>query len=434
MYCLLFSVYLLLAPCVCPLACGTLTNKMISTANLAKVLEKLRRKRVLSAAARDAIMTEVFAGQRSRSFGLWLGVASVAGFVALAAAAALFLAANWDAIPRLFRVGGAIVATLAALFAGEWLWRREHCQRLGSGAVLLSALLFGGCVAVISQSFHLGNSATGFACLWLAGALPLLLGYRLALLAVLAAVLGLVALVGVFTADFMQEPLIPLTLGALASYGVFLVGAGGLLRRTNESSGWNRVGQVFVVLGCVGLLLLLFIWGLRGSAEYLLLMPSQVLGHPTSIQVLMLGAIVGAVIAWSVHVLAAATMPRVSQRWRVAQAALSAAVIALPFVGGLVAKQLGTVGPVTETAFFVIANLLFILGALAMVAVGSGQGLPVLVHIGVVALAVLIFVRYIEFVWEALEGSAFFAVAGLGLIGITMLAERFHRRYFPKKK
>lgn len=97
--------------------------------------------------------------------------ASVLGLLAailLGAAVLTFVAANWEQVPRLARVGviAALIAT-GPLF-GAWLEARGH-GLIGEGARLVGSAAFGGGIALVGQMYHLSGDEEAAVLVWCAG-------------------------------------------------------------------------------------------------------------------------------------------------------------------------------------------------------------------------------------------------------------------------
>lgn len=91
------------------------------------------------------------------------GVLGMLGALLLAAAMIAFVAANWEAIPRLVKLGGILAGIVAALGA-SWHFGRAGSPRTADAAATLATLVFGAGVALVGQMYHLPAD-------WPAGAL-----------------------------------------------------------------------------------------------------------------------------------------------------------------------------------------------------------------------------------------------------------------------
>lgn len=96
--------------------------------------------------------------------------AAIAGVLLLGAAVLVFVAANWQAVPRLGRLGLLTGLIAAAFAAGGWAARagRTHIADL---AATLGCIAFGATIALVGQMYHLPKDLAGGLFLWAMGAL-----------------------------------------------------------------------------------------------------------------------------------------------------------------------------------------------------------------------------------------------------------------------
>ncbi len=90
------------------------------------------------------------------------------GALMLAASVSAFVAANWQEIPRLVRLGG-ILAVIAGCFLPAFLLERRGMPRGADAAITLATLCFGAGVALVGQMYHLPAD-------WPAGAMLIAIG------------------------------------------------------------------------------------------------------------------------------------------------------------------------------------------------------------------------------------------------------------------
>ena len=133
---------------------------------------------------------------RPGRFGLG-AVLGVLGAVLLGAALLSLVAANWEAFPRLMRVGMIFAVIVAGYLGGAW--RAGKGDELSANILyLLAAIAFGGGIALIGQMYHLSGDAATAALVWcvstLFAALLLTSGN-------LAGMAGLIGLFYLFTAS-----------------------------------------------------------------------------------------------------------------------------------------------------------------------------------------------------------------------------------------
>lgn len=103
--------------------------------------------------------------RKSLSFGTILAMMAALLF---GAAILLFVAANWEAIPRLVRVG-ALFAVIAAGYIGGAVLKQHDQTVVGEALWLIAASAFGGALAAIGQMYHLPGDEAGAVLVWCIG-------------------------------------------------------------------------------------------------------------------------------------------------------------------------------------------------------------------------------------------------------------------------
>jgi uncharacterized membrane protein len=103
--------------------------------------------------------------RRSLSFG---SVLMMMAALLFCAAILLLVAANWEAMPRLARVGMLFAVIAAGYVGGAFLKMRGH-GALAEGAWLIAASAFGGAIALIGQMYHLSGDEEAAILTWCAG-------------------------------------------------------------------------------------------------------------------------------------------------------------------------------------------------------------------------------------------------------------------------
>lgn len=99
------------------------------------------------------------------SFGSVLAILSALLF---GASILIFIAANWDEFPRLFRVGLLFALILGGYVGGTVLKLRDH-GAMGEAAYLIAAAAFGASIALIGQMYHLSGDERSAILTWCAG-------------------------------------------------------------------------------------------------------------------------------------------------------------------------------------------------------------------------------------------------------------------------
>lgn len=114
---------------------------------------------------------------RKNGFGIG-GVLAVLGALLLGAALILFVAANWEVIPRVWRVALILFVMWSGYLGGAWLQRRGESGQSNTLAAifapalyLLSAITYGAGIALIGQMYHMSGDMTTAALAWGVGVL-----------------------------------------------------------------------------------------------------------------------------------------------------------------------------------------------------------------------------------------------------------------------
>lgn len=103
--------------------------------------------------------------RRSLSFGSILAVLAA---LLLGAAVLIFVAANWEAIPRITRVAMLFGTIFAGYVGGAFLKANDYAA-IGEAAWLVAAAAFGGSIALIGQMYHLSGDEASAVLTWCAG-------------------------------------------------------------------------------------------------------------------------------------------------------------------------------------------------------------------------------------------------------------------------
>ncbi|AZO43002.1 MULTISPECIES: DUF2157 domain-containing protein [Mesorhizobium] len=121
---------------------------------------------LIDATIADSLARDVEANERkSLSFGSILAMMAALLF---GAAILIFVAANWDAIPRLARVLALFAVILGGYVGGALLKTRDHAA-IGEALWIVAAAAFGGSIALIGQMYHLSGDEASALVTWGAG-------------------------------------------------------------------------------------------------------------------------------------------------------------------------------------------------------------------------------------------------------------------------
>ncbi|MBX4907069.1 MULTISPECIES: DUF2157 domain-containing protein [Rhizobium] len=103
---------------------------------------------------------------RPASFSLGRVLMALAA-VLLAAAVLLVVASNWEAIPRLVRVGAILALIWAVHIAAASMFARG-ATAAASGLLVIGAMSFGGAISLVGQMYHLSGDEQTVMYLWFA--------------------------------------------------------------------------------------------------------------------------------------------------------------------------------------------------------------------------------------------------------------------------
>ncbi len=130
------------------------------------------------------------------------GVLAVLAAVLLGAAVIALVAANWEAIARIYRVAMIAALILAGVVAAV-LARQRDAKWICDSALIFTLLTYGAGIALIGQMYHISGDEAGFMLAWSVGALVVALGFSSPLASRGAGLLGLGYLLAEVTAyDF----------------------------------------------------------------------------------------------------------------------------------------------------------------------------------------------------------------------------------------
>lgn len=166
----------------------------------------------------DAIVADVAArDRRSLSFGSILAIMAALLF---GAAILIFVASNWEAIPRLARVGALFAVILAGYVGGAFLKLSDH-SAFGEALWLIAAAAFGGAIALIGQMYHFSGDEAQAILIWCIGTAVAAAALRSSPLTIAAVALA-VAWLFMQGVGFWRQSEVPLGFLAMAA-GLWLV-------------------------------------------------------------------------------------------------------------------------------------------------------------------------------------------------------------------
>ncbi|YBV97590.1 DUF2157 domain-containing protein [Phyllobacteriaceae bacterium JZ32] len=128
-------------------------------------IARWQKKGLIDEETAEALLSDL----KSQGNGFGLGnTLAVLGAVLLGVAIVTLIAANWEAMPRLLRVGLIFAVIWAGYLGGAW--RQSLGDKAFSQALyIVAAIAFGAGIALIGQMYHLSSDAASAALLWTAG-------------------------------------------------------------------------------------------------------------------------------------------------------------------------------------------------------------------------------------------------------------------------
>lgn len=139
--------------------------------SLARQIDQWQSQGLLDQETADRLRIDV--KTRHNGFGMG-GVLAVLGSLLLGAALILFIAANWEVIPRIWRVVLILSIMWGGYLGGAWLQQRSDNKLAAIFApalYLLSAITYGAGLALVGQMYHMSGDLTTAALAWGVGVL-----------------------------------------------------------------------------------------------------------------------------------------------------------------------------------------------------------------------------------------------------------------------
>lgn len=374
------------------------------------------------------------------SFGYFLLTAMAALFAGLALI--LIMSHNWDDIPRMARMLGLILLTLAVNLQGARVFLAGR-EQAGVIWLFFGGLCYGAAIMLIAQIYHLGEHYPDGIFWWAIGVLPLAALCRSRLLALQALLLAITWLFVESFEDFFPAlfPLFALvtlwvSLIAGSSRTLFLLSIAGLLLWLNLLMNWYLGGwwryhwepDTLAVNIALGLLLAGGAWRMMGSVRFHL----KEYGHALQHSVLLLGILTLIVLSFDGmwHEL------RTELIWSGAELTIIIALagicaIALGWGSSLIARiALGANGlfytlaflntdtlMVPDEAMTVLTNLMLVFTGIYCIRRGIDESNGTAFYTGVSVLLLTALLRYFDLVGDYIGGAMLFMLCATVLYG-----------------
>lgn len=399
-----------------------------------------------------------------------VGALSILGAVLLALSAISFVAANWDAMPKLLAFGFLIAAIWASLLGAGRAFD-SGATTIGHAFALLGALLFGAAIALTAQTFNMASFrntavliwalaalatawaipsrpvlilATALSAFWVAleivnpAAPDIMWTYLLVWTAMMASasrlgsrvaanLLGLALLFWLSNALWRELGWRQANEIEIAVLHPLLYGAIALPMAQLRNRNWSGFGVIAAWLGLAAVIGgAVLQWPLGALQDSLARAgdtadPTQPVSH---IYLAIGGAAVVVITATSFirpNTIAARTATGLGL------AAAGLAAFALPYVGYLTS-------PETLFAVRIIVGLVYYALCVVLILIGSREGYRTTGTMGVIGFVMQTFYVY----WETFEGllsaSLFFLGAGLLLFGLSLILLKWRSRLLPAEE
>lgn len=319
------------------------------------------------------------------------GVLGILAAVLLAFAVMSFVAAHWDEMPRLARLG-LLFATMWASYGAAGFFHTRGMNAFADAAILMAVSVFGASIMLISQMFHIDGSPPDGVLLWWIGAL--LAGVALRSNPALALTMILVCLWSFVWMDVHGGK----------THWPFLIGWA-LVSAAFYWQQW-RPGAHLSALALSGFILTLGAT-LKG-------------GHAFN-----LVAIIGLVVAAaSIFIEQTQTRTRFADLARIALGYGAAVAFAGFFVLQFIEK--------TEVGELAVMGALSLVLLLALIWYGLSAHNRGALWLGYLGFSIEILALYGKTVGTLLDTSLFFLVAGLLVAGLAAMAWRLHAHQTPE--
>lgn len=388
-------------------------------------LAKWRSEEIINDSQFD-LLSRRYEGKKAPELKL-VAILGILGAVLVGAGVILFVAANWELLPKFLKLTLLFVSTLLAFYAGWEAARRNH-PVAGSALSFLAAILVGATIFLTAQIFHVNADAHWLLLLWFFAVAPLahILNSRpILLLAII-----------VFT-SWLEYYLIdndqfysPWSLGQVVTvlYGVVLYGLGLAHKRWKS---WIHFVPFYQGAGVFLILAALFFFSVVGFEAA----PRPWILNDGMVVLLATLAIVSSV-AVLVYSFVEARKERQRGEFYFLFAAFGAALfIALPvlrltyssaplFAAGFNFPQFTAVA---ANLIFVLANLLFFALNIGAVFISHTKGVAILSYLGLAFFFFGTIHLYVTTVYEFLPRSLALVLGGFLLLGGGFYLERKRR-------
>lgn len=375
--------------------------------------------------ARWVAMGLIDPAQRSRIMALYppaletpsrfASVIALFGAICLGMGGLLFVASNWEYLPRIVKTLLIVGLATGSAWTGYFLgYKKGNYPKIGESLVLLGSLLWGAGIALVAQIYNIHSPyPTNGAFLWLLGVLPL----AWALMS--PQVWGLSSIGLILTMGFRQLEYSASRWGAHGFFSAsmataLIVLSMGYLGINGRATG--APARVGVITGTFFLLSYSFGSSFRGAQDMWQIMSSDA---PAASMNLFLFLIF---IACGLGILHLVRGIREKTSWVIAEGSLAlvtaSSVLLCTSLAGTLDRSLAAL----------IWNLILVGAIVTAIHSGLKRAMPGLVNLGFMFFAIFLFARYFDLFYGLFDRSLFFTGAGLLLILGSAKIERRRKK------
>jgi uncharacterized membrane protein len=361
---------------------------------------------------------------RARSaYARLIAVLATLGAILVGVGAILFIASNWQDMPKFGKLALIMGGIAAAYTIGYWLRYESSYPRIGTGIIFLGTLLFGAGIFLVGQAYHMKANDPNLLFWWSIGVLPLAYFARsraILSLAILAALGGLGWRAGSWLEE--MDASVSFVVAFYAVLGPATYALGTLHAR------FARTDYYATNYNTIGLLVTFF-------ALYLLsfeFVAKELLGgsygqQPEITDGFLMATIIATVVAVTSMAasLALSALRREDRRTLLAEAIAMVAVMGSAYLFMLLPFD-------TAAPYIALANLVLFAVIMGAIVAGFLTRRGALVNLGIAFFALDAISRYVDVAWGMLDTSLFFMLGGVLLLGGGFLLERARRRLMER--
>lgn len=385
---------------------------------ITKVLSELERDGVLDGKQREAVLARLLqdSPEPKDGVGRFIAIIAMLGAVLVAAGILMFFAANWEQMPKAFKLALIFGSIATAHHFGFHLAEGpSKSPRIGHALTAVGVLLFGAAVGLIAQIYHLTSHYPWMVLVWSVTSLPF------ALLTRSRAILAIVVLLfftwlGVHVGVWLEDRDVRIGREWVAAYATLGIAMAALLKAaiaTSRGTQWSDAIDTLRLFSApcavAGAYALSFhdVFDDRAApaVEWIVLLPAAIV------------AAIGA--------------PALAFAARKAESRVDA-LDGFALLGALVVLVL-SIQFVPSTSV-VAANLVLFVGLLGLITRGVQLRVPAYVNYGILGFLVSVITRYFEYLSDHMNPFLLFLGAGALLLGFGQALERRRRNWIAQAR